>query len=250
LNPLPCAPPPPPKPWLREQIKITKVDKKLVLAELLLICHDRQKSGKHAPEYIKPFNVAGAICDHIEFLANKDALCKHEMHIKSNFTQIFEPIPHIDELPDDIVAEIHLKNAEKTIKTCSYPSPQKYKEAWQILIQQHLDAGCICPSSSPCASPAFIVPKANPNVLPRWVNDYCQLNENTITDCHPLPHIDDILNDCAKGKIWATIDMTNSFFQTQMHPDHISLTAVTMPLSLYEWLVMLMGLKNAPAIHQ
>ena len=44
--------------------------------------------------------------------------------------------------------------------------------------------------------------------------------------------------------------MTNSFFQTQMNPEHVHLTAVNTPLSLYEWLVMPMGLKNAPAIHQ
>lgn len=77
---------------------------------------------------------------------------------------------------------------------------------------EHLDASHICPSSSPCASPAFIVPKANPNILLQWVNNYCQLNENTVTDCHLLPCIDDILSNCVKGKIWATIDMTNSFF--------------------------------------
>jgi len=148
------------------------------------------------------------------------------------------------------VAEIHIKSAEKTIKTRTYPSPRKYKEAWQTLIKQHLDTECIRLSSSPCASPMFIIPKANANVLPQWVNDYCQLNDNTVTDSHPLPRIDDILNNCAKGKIWATIDMTNSFFQTRMHPDHIHLTAITTPLGLYEWLVMPMGLKNAPAIHQ
>jgi len=69
-------------------------------------------------------------------------------------------------------------------------------------------------------------------------------------DSHPLPCIDDILNDCAKGKIWGTIDMTNSFFQTCMHPNHVHLMAVNTPLGLYEWLVMPMGLKNAPVIHQ
>ena len=111
-----------------------------------------------------------------------------------------------------------------------------------------MDAGWIRPSSSPCASPAFIVPKANPHVLPHWVNDYHQLNENTVTDSHPIPRINDILTDCTKGR--GTIDMTNSFFQTQMDPEHIHLTAVNTPLGLYEWLVMPMGLKNVLAIHQ
>ena len=35
-----------------------------------------------------------------------------------------------------------------------------------------------------------------------------------------------------------------------MHPDDIKLTAVNTPWGLYEWVVMLMGIKNAPAIHQ
>ena len=35
-----------------------------------------------------------------------------------------------------------------------------------------------------------------------------------------------------------------------MHPDDIHLTAVNTPWGLYEWLVMPMGIKNAPSIHQ
>ena len=44
--------------------------------------------------------------------------------------------------------------------------------------------------------------------------------------------------------------MTNSYFQTLVHPDDIPLTTVTTPFGLYEWMVMPMGLKNAPPIHQ
>lgn len=104
--------------------------------------------------------------------------------------------------------------------------------------------------SSQYASPAFIIPKTDPGVLPRWVNNYRELNSNTVPDNHLLPRVDDILAGCAKGRIWAKIDMTNVFFQTRVHPDDIHLTAVTTPFGLYEWVVMPMGCRNAPATHQ
>ncbi|KAJ2925766.1 hypothetical protein H1R20_g11329, partial [Candolleomyces eurysporus] len=44
--------------------------------------------------------------------------------------------------------------------------------------------------------------------------------------------------------------MTNAFFQTRMHPDDVELTAVSTPWGSFDWLVMPMGLRNAPSIHQ
>jgi len=35
-----------------------------------------------------------------------------------------------------------------------------------------------------------------------------------------------------------------------MHPDSVKFTAVNTPFGLYEWLVMPMGLRNSPAVHQ
>lgn len=173
-----------------------------------------------------------------------------DINLRKSFSKVFEPIPHTDDLPLAPLARIMLKDAEKTIKTRNYPCPRKWKDAWYVLLQQHLDTGRIRPSHAPTGSGAFIIPKADPTVLPRWVNDFRQLNANTVTDSFPIPCVDDILADCAKGKIWATLDMTNSFFQTRMHPDDVHLTAVNTPWGLYEWLVMPMGIKNAPSIHQ
>jgi hypothetical protein len=147
--------------------------------------------------------------------------------IKTKYKDVFDPILHLDDLPTDVYCRIKLKDTSKTFATCSYMTPRKYKEAWSTLIQQHLDAGRIRPSNSAHTSPAFLV-----------------------TNSHPLPRIDDILANCGKGKIWSKLDMTNSFFQTRVHLDDLHLTAVTMPLGLYEWLAMPMGLCNSPAIHQ
>ena len=186
----------------------------------------------------------------IENIALKERLKDLEVEIKKDFCEVFEEIPHVKDLPTDYMARIKLKDAYQQISNRTYQCPRKYREAFKTLISQHLEAGRIRPSSSQFASPCFIIPKADPTVLPRWVNDFRELNAITVVDSHPLPRTDDILNDCAKGRVWSTIDMTNSFFQTLMHPDDVHLTAVNTPFGLYEWLVMPMGLRNSPAIHQ
>ena len=53
LNPPVIVPPPPPIPCLHEQIKATKADKKLVLTELMLVCHDKLKNTKLKLEEVK-----------------------------------------------------------------------------------------------------------------------------------------------------------------------------------------------------
>lgn len=118
------------------------------------------------------------------------------------------------------------------------------------MLQQHLDAGRIHPSSSQYTSPTFIIPKSDPAVSPQLVNDYRKLDSNTVPDNRPFQRIDDILVDCARGKFWAKIDIANSFFQTRIHPDDVRFAAITAPFGLYERLVMQMGCRNAPATHQ
>jgi hypothetical protein len=195
-------------------------------------------------------DILAAITERLLTLSKDEEFVTREAELRSQFASVFEPPPHADELPKQPLARITLKDANKTIQTCNYPCPRKWKEAWHTLLQQHLDTGRIHPSSAPAGSGTFIIPKADPTVLPRWVNDYRQLNSNTVTDSFNIPLVNNILTDVASGNIFATIDMTNSFFQTRMHPDDVELTAVNTPWGLYEWVVMPMGIKNAPAIQQ
>ena len=187
----------------------------------------------------------------IEILAVWEDLARHEQEIREEYKDRFPvDIPHVMQLPEDVYHWFRLKDLEKVIKCQSYACPKKYKDAWRQLLDQHLATGRICESSSEYCSPSFLIPKADPTVLPRWVNDYRMLNNNTVPDHYPLPHIETILSDCTKGSVWAKIDMTNSFFQTRVHPDDVKFTAVMTPFGLYEWVVMPMGCRNAPATHQ
>lgn len=196
-------------------------------------------------------DIIASVRERIEDLAQLERFAREDAAMKEKFADRFpDDIPHLNHLPTDVYHRIRLKDPNVIIARRKYDCPKKYYEVWKELLQEHLDAGRLRPSSSPYASPAFLVPKSDPTAKPRWVNDYRALNDNTVPDQHPLPSITEILADCGKGKIWGKLDMTNSFYQTRVHPDDIQYTAITTPFGLYEWTVMPQGGRNAPATHQ
>ena len=250
LAPVKRQQPPQLKMKLRKQLLLNKSHKKETLQELTKVFPEKWKDRILEDILDAKPNYIASILHCINTLEIEASMTNMERNLLKSFKKVFEPSHTLTTFHYNPLVWITLKDAEKTIKTRNYPCPRKWKEAWYVLLQQHLDAGQIQPSHVPTGLVAFLIPKADPTILPRWVNDYRQLNENTVTDSFPIPRINDILADCAKGKIWATLDMTISFFQMRMHPDDIPLTAVNTPWGLYEWLVMPMGIKNAPSIHQ
>ena len=122
-------------------------------------------------DYVKPIDIMEAINQCVKMLTHLAELMHHKDLLKAEFHKIFKPIPHVNKLPTDIQAHIKLKNGKQTIKMRTYQCPQKFHEAWGILIQKHLDARQIRPFASPWALPAFIIPKADSTILPWWMNE-------------------------------------------------------------------------------
>jgi hypothetical protein len=152
MNPKPPPWAPEPKPSLKEKYHKIMTDRKCLLTELANICSIRKRTVDEISENVKEYNVAGAVRTQIEQLSFKDQLSRLNDAIKDKFKDVFSPIPHVNELPTDIYYRINLKDTSKTIATRSYACPRKYKDTWQTLIQQHLDAGQIRLSSSAHAS--------------------------------------------------------------------------------------------------
>ena len=196
-------------------------------------------------------NFLCVIRDKIESLASQEELKKHEDAARVLFADVFQPVPHVNRLPvTDTMMRISLRDNCSWVQRRHYSIPRHYSKAMDDILDLRLSQGFIRPSTSEFASPSFIVPKPDPNALPRWVCDYRLMNENTIPDSYPMPKISDILSNCARGQIWGKIDLTDSFFQTRVHPDDIHKTAVSTLRGLFEWTVMPMGFRNAPAIQQ
>ena len=116
------------------------------------------------------------------------------------------------------------------------------------LVEDMLEQGVITPSSSPWASPIFLVAKKDGST--RFCVDYRRLNTVTKLDVHPLPRIDDSLDLLAGTRYFSSLDLASGYWQVGMGEESQEKTAFLTHAGLYEFAVMPFGLCNAPATFQ
>ena len=110
------------------------------------------------------------------------------------------------------------------------------------------EAGIVRRSKSPWSSPLHIVPKQSGGWRP--CSNYRRLNEATTDDRYPLPHIQNFNSRLTGSCIFSKIDLIRGYYQIPMTTESIPKTAIATPFSLWEFLRMPFGLKNATQTFQ
>jgi hypothetical protein len=104
-----------------------------------------------------------------------------------------------------------------------------------------LDKGYICPSSSPWGCPALFVKKEDQSLS--FCVDYRALNVVTIKNKYPSPRINILFYQLAGEKV----NLHSGYHQIKIHPEDVPKTTFSTRYGLYEYLVISFGLTNAPA---
>ena len=112
-------------------------------------------------------------------------------------------------------------------------------------IEDNLSKLFIRASKSSAALPLIMVRK--PGSAPRICVDYRALNDITVKDRHPLPRIEETLNQVRGAKYYTKIDLRRYFNQIRIQEGEEWKTAFRSRYGLFEFLVMPFGLTNAPA---
>ncbi|TID17214.1 hypothetical protein CANINC_004073 [Pichia inconspicua] len=146
------------------------------------------------------------------------------------------------------VHKIILKEPRHVTAKTQYPLSYAEKQELTKQVDQLIAQGFVRSSTSPFNSPVLFVRKKD-NTL-RMCVDFRLLNNNTIKDKFPIPHIDQLISRFGTAKVYSKLDLMSGYYQVRIQDEDIEKTAFSTDTGHYEWVVMPFGLTNAPATFQ
>ena len=163
----------------------------------------------------------------------------------NDFSDVFpEEFPRLPPQKEIEFAVDVVPSTTPTSITLYRMAPMELKEL-KLQLQELLEKEFIRLSVSLWGAPVVFVKKKDGTL---WLCiDYRQLNKLTAKNKYPLPRIDDLFDQLKGASIFSKIDLRSGYHQLRIKDVDVHKITFRTLYGHYEFLVMLLGLTNAPA---
>ena len=129
-------------------------------------------------------------------------------------------------------------------------TPFGLRDKVEAKIQDLLDLDIIEPveNPTPWVSPIVVVPKPNGDI--RITVDMRRVNEAVLRERHPIPTVEELLQDMSESRIFTKLDLKMGYHQLELHPDSRDITTFVTHCGLFRYKRLVMGINAASEIYQ
>jgi hypothetical protein len=169
--------------------------------------------------------------------------------LRQRFSDVFDP-RNARQMPPHRETDhaITLKPGQDPPYRRTYQLSLAEQRALDEFVSDALEKGIIRESISPAGAPILFVPKKDGTL--RLCVDYRGLNDITIKNRYPLPLIGELLDRLNGAKVFSKLDLKDAYYRIRIREGDEWKTAFRTKYGHFEFLVMPMGLTNAPATFQ
>ena len=174
------------------------------------------------------------------------AAVANELSLAEKYPSVFTGIGKIKNRQ----VKLHIDESVTPVAQPLRRTPYQLREKVENKIQELLQADIIEPVNGPTpwVNPIVVVPKKNNDI--RICIDMRRANEAIVRARHPIPTVEDVLQDINGSKIFTKLDLRAGYHQCELDEPSREITTFSTHIGLFRYKRLLFGVKSAAEQYQ
>ena len=166
--------------------------------------------------------------------------------LRVKFKECFEGIGKLK----DYQAKIHVDPEVLPVAQNPRCVPFSVKEKLELKLKELQEADIIekVEGPTPWVSPVCVVPKLSGDI--RLCVDMRRANEAVLRERHPIPTMDEILQNMNQSTVFSKLDLRWGYHQIELAEDSRGITTFTTHAGLFRYKRLMFGISSVPELYQ